>query len=251
MQKSSKRTPCPVCGRDSDGDCRWSNEVIFCHNGSSFAPPQHLKVGDVLNIEGIPFALVKINGGYDGSAHVFKPDKKRVKSALPVRYHKSVQAISDQDGLDHKVADFRILARQCLAAPPLQELLDREISDLHDETQKCFAMANKLLVRLKRASAKDKSLLYDLENTAALQRQLRFQLKELEQYCKSPGKYFRQVLAGQSSELMDLDLTFSSDYAFWSDRSPAYKPKDPIVAELHRLYLEGAIIKNAADAGRF
>jgi len=75
LQQSSRRTPCPVCGRDSDGDCRWNEEVIFCHRGSSFGPPESLKVGDVINSEGRPWALVRIGSGFDGAAYQFRPHR--------------------------------------------------------------------------------------------------------------------------------------------------------------------------------
>ena len=29
---SSQNNPCPICERVKDGDCRWNNEVVFCHS---------------------------------------------------------------------------------------------------------------------------------------------------------------------------------------------------------------------------
>ena len=80
MQYSSKRNPCPVCARDKDSDCRWNDEVIFCHCGSSFAPPSHLKVGKTLIVNGIEWALVKTDAGHSGRAFVFKPHRPLEKS---------------------------------------------------------------------------------------------------------------------------------------------------------------------------
>ena len=80
MQYSSKRNPCPVCARDKDSDCRWNDEVIFCHCGSSFAPPSHLKVGKILIVNGIEWALVKTDAGHSGRAFVFKPHRPLEKS---------------------------------------------------------------------------------------------------------------------------------------------------------------------------
>jgi hypothetical protein len=47
---SSKRNPCPICGRTKDGDCRirHDGEMVFCHRGKSQGPPERLRVGDVL-----------------------------------------------------------------------------------------------------------------------------------------------------------------------------------------------------------
>ncbi|MBO8223080.1 hypothetical protein HA142_06095 [Prochlorococcus marinus str. XMU1401] len=80
MQYSSRKNPCPVCGRNKDSDCRWNDEVMFCHVGTNFAPPSHLKVGEVLVVNGIEWALVKTDAGHSGRAHVFKPHRPLEKS---------------------------------------------------------------------------------------------------------------------------------------------------------------------------
>ena len=72
MEASKRNNPCPVCGRNKDSDCRWDDDVILCHNGSNFAPPEYLKIGDKLTIDGIVWALVKTNSGHTGHCHVFK-----------------------------------------------------------------------------------------------------------------------------------------------------------------------------------
>ena len=75
LTASRANNPCPVCGRTKDTDCRWSDDVIMCHQGTSFAPPAHLKVGDTITISDRVWALVSRNGGFDGSAAVFKPHR--------------------------------------------------------------------------------------------------------------------------------------------------------------------------------
>jgi hypothetical protein len=73
---SSRRTPCPVCGRSKDADCRWiPGEVIYCHQGSSNQSSGLLKPGDVVTINGFPWALVARDGGFAGAANVFRPDR--------------------------------------------------------------------------------------------------------------------------------------------------------------------------------
>ena len=88
MQISKRNNPCPVCGRNKDSDCRWDDDVIFCHNGTNFAPPDHLKVGDTLTLDGVVWALVKTNSGHTGLCHVFKlhrPLDKKYKPYNPVQ----------------------------------------------------------------------------------------------------------------------------------------------------------------------
>ena len=77
MQRSGRNNPCPSCGRVSDGDCAWSDDVIFCHAGSNHGPDPSLKIGDTVFIDGKPWALVKTGAGYSGAAHVFKPHQDR------------------------------------------------------------------------------------------------------------------------------------------------------------------------------
>ena len=82
MEYSSRKKPCPICGRFKDADCRWNDEVIFCHKGSNFAPPSHLKIGDVLTVNSLNWALVKVNAGHSGRAHVFVPHRPIKKNSI-------------------------------------------------------------------------------------------------------------------------------------------------------------------------
>lgn len=43
---SSKRLPCPICGRTKDSDCRISDDLILCAYGSTHHPPENLRPGD-------------------------------------------------------------------------------------------------------------------------------------------------------------------------------------------------------------
>jgi putative DNA primase/helicase len=45
---SSKRNPCPICGRTKDGSCSVGDSLVFCHHGASHHPPQGLRTGDTL-----------------------------------------------------------------------------------------------------------------------------------------------------------------------------------------------------------
>ena len=45
---SSKRNPCPICGRTADGDCRTGDGLAICHHGSTHHPPEGLRPGDVI-----------------------------------------------------------------------------------------------------------------------------------------------------------------------------------------------------------
>ena len=124
MQYSSKRNPCPVCARDKDSDCRWNDEVIFCHCGSSFAPPSHLKVGKTLIVNGIEQALVKTDAGHSGRAFVFKPHKPLGKS-----FNYSPQLYKEQQNKNDEL--FRI------AVSAFEDYLKVSKAALECDAQQC------------------------------------------------------------------------------------------------------------------
>ena len=71
MKASGRNTPCPVCGRTKDADCRWSDSTILCHTGTDLRP------SDTLTIAGQKWAFIRSNGGHSGRAAVFKPHRER------------------------------------------------------------------------------------------------------------------------------------------------------------------------------
>ncbi len=77
MKRSGRRNPCPICQRVKDSDCAWTEDVAFCHSGSD------LSIGQTIDVDGQPWALVKLNAGFSGHAAVFKPHEERHGSSLP------------------------------------------------------------------------------------------------------------------------------------------------------------------------
>ena len=71
MKHSSRREPCPVCSRNKDDKCRWNDEMIFCYDGTSFAPPQHLKVGDKVKVGSNVYALFSHQCGFANNSFGF------------------------------------------------------------------------------------------------------------------------------------------------------------------------------------
>jgi hypothetical protein len=57
--------------------------LILCHCGTRFGPPQGLRIGDVLNVAGRSWALIRTQAGYDGAAHEFRPHSGPPKPPLP------------------------------------------------------------------------------------------------------------------------------------------------------------------------
>ena len=77
MNRSSRQQPCPCCGRNVNGNCRWSDDLILCYQGDRFAPPSDLQIGDTITIDGESWALLRRDGGFSGMAAVFRPHKPR------------------------------------------------------------------------------------------------------------------------------------------------------------------------------
>ena len=110
---SSQKTPCPVCGRIKDTDCRFNDETILCHQGSSSAPPR-LSPGETLEIEGKKWNFVKYDAGFAHSAALFKP-KTEDAYAERTHYRKSKTNLTNKTKEAQLYVDhFHELARQAL-----------------------------------------------------------------------------------------------------------------------------------------
>lgn len=128
LRQSSRRTPCPICGRNTDSDCRFSDELILCHCGTRFGPPQGLRVGDVLQVDGRSWALIRTQAGYDGAAHEFRPHsgppRPRLSRARQRRQQLNIRAL---------MADAMAAADRALAVPEF-------IHSTPDELQAAWAL---------------------------------------------------------------------------------------------------------------
>ena len=52
LTPSSKATPCVICGRNEDGDCRISDDLILCRVGTRHHPPTDLKGAAITGRDG-------------------------------------------------------------------------------------------------------------------------------------------------------------------------------------------------------
>lgn len=71
MKHSSRRDSCPICSRNKDDKCRWNDEMIFCYDGNSFAPPQYLKLGDKVKVGLDSYALFSQACGFANNSYGF------------------------------------------------------------------------------------------------------------------------------------------------------------------------------------
>jgi len=88
LKSSSRRSPCPVCGRRKNSSCRWGEEVIYCFCGDTNHPPLQMQPGETLQVAGEAWALVATDGGHSGNSFVFRPHRQHSGPPRPARPRK-------------------------------------------------------------------------------------------------------------------------------------------------------------------
>lgn len=177
---SGRRKPCPVCGRDTDDKCRWNDSTINCHQGDSFAPPV-LRIGEVLQIEGQPWAVVNLSGGFSGLATVFKPHLPR--EAWKQNRQRPIRRKVD---LKPQAMELFATARRdtqlCYGMPELQRLtlveLEKELAHAKRTASNLKAVRPPLLKARREAPEMGRFL-----NAVSLwQKQVGYQLQDIERF---------------------------------------------------------------------
>jgi hypothetical protein len=124
---SSKRSPCAVCGRDSDDKCRRSDELLSCYWGERFAPPAGLKLGQVLDIEGRRWAVVNLTGGFAGNSLILRPHVDRHDFKPAQRLQRQREAAVLAPALREVFGKVRHYVHASLAVPELQHATAEEL----------------------------------------------------------------------------------------------------------------------------
>ena len=161
MNQSKRGQPCPICSREKDGDCRWSDDAIFCHQGSSHSAPSYLKLGDTINSQGKEWALVSVHAGYDKSAFLFKPHNNivpRSVSAFEDRIHDFDLSVR-VGSVEYWANEFVDLAQEAL------DVLEFESASPH-ELKNCFEL-------IYSAESKGKELIKELTTLASAEKRLK------------------------------------------------------------------------------
>ena len=128
-----------MCHRSKDGDCRFCDDLILCHQGSTHGPPANLRIGDVVIRQGREWALVKTNAGFDGAAFVFKPHRPLKKRKLYSSSHRVNAAIKKRHLIN---AQKKLIEGFIKISQAALDVLDFENAP-PDELKESFALIEK------------------------------------------------------------------------------------------------------------
>ena len=196
MNYSRRGSPCPVCSRDKDNDCRWTNDSIFCHLGSSHRPPTHLKLGDTLELKGDKWALVSLSAGYDKNAFLFRPHREIV----PLSQNKEERAQQDFDDsvriscCEYYSGEFIELAQKALDVLEFESAPPDELKKSFHYIYSAESKGLELIQELQQLAPREERLKKYLPIVKDLNKQLLYQRKDADQFRKN---YLGEVLPNE------------------------------------------------------
>lgn len=196
--RSSKKTPCPVCGRTKDADCAWTKDLILCHQSDSNQTIASLRIGDVINADGQKWALVKVNAGFSGKAAVFRPHREgQEKSVLTYQQMQSAQVVQvadRQEAVEESMHQLVKAIDKTLEMAPIEYMLDEEIKMERDLAHVALEEAKGMVKELTLLARNDAYFVALLDEFQVKVRQLHYQHKDLTEYCDCPRKYWENYL---------------------------------------------------------
>ena len=185
-----------MCSRDKDNDCRWTNDSIFCHLGSSHRPPTHLKLGDTLVLKGNKWALVSLSAGYDKNAFLFKPHREIV----PLTQNKEERAQQDFDDsvriscCEYYAKEFIELAQKALDVLEFKSAPPDELKNSFKFIYSAESKGLELIKELQQLTPREERLKKYLPIVKDLNKQLLYQRKDADQFRKN---YLGEVLPNE------------------------------------------------------
>lgn len=195
--RSSKRTPCPICGRTKDADCSWTTDLILCHQSDSSQSAASMRIGDTVKVDNRDWALIRLNAGFSGKAAVFRPHQSGEKSVLTYQQMQSVavvEAVSEAESIEEQMKRLIRSIDKTLSMPCVEFMLDSDIKIERDLAEVAYEESKGLLKSLTRLSRTDSYFAALLEEFEVKMRQLKYQLDDLTLYCENPGKYCENFL---------------------------------------------------------
>ena len=184
MNYSRRGSPCPVCNRQKDNDCRWTNDAIFCHLGRSCGPPTHLKIGDTIELKNEKWALVSLSAGYDKNAFLFKPHKDITPLSCS-RKERKQQNFDYQvrvDCCDYYSKEFLELAKKALDVLEFETAPPDELKASFHLIYTAERKGKELIKELQQLAPKENRLKKYLPEITDLNKQLYYQRKDADSF---------------------------------------------------------------------
>lgn len=229
MQRSSNRNPCPCCGRTKTSHCAWTinggdEDVVLCHAGERWGPPAGLKIGDLIDISGRPWALTAIDKGFAGSSHVFKPHRGNTDKiySLPRRIRAANAKLLQAEPLNQKNPHtlwVQLYRDAKVALDPVTKHQDA-VTVFSSLELRC----KHLLTQLRRTSRADPTLRPYVDDATSLLRVLRYEHQHALKCLESDS--YREALGDCCREELALP---QSDAAYWQQQKAL--PNHPWVVE--------------------
>jgi hypothetical protein len=178
MQHSSRQNPCPICYRDKDDKCRWSDETILCYLGDRFHPPLHLLIGDSIDVNGFAWKLSRMDAGFSANSYLFVK-KDNFVELTPLQKQKQKDLAKKRNADWNKdFSKLRGLVYKSFSTPCFENLTYQEFMQYkkitHEAIAKCeeilsFISMNRSYVKLKKFTIAAltywrKSLIYQLQD---------------------------------------------------------------------------------------
>ena len=135
FKTSSRKTPCPICGRTSDG-CSLKGELLWCRRGSTSNPLDkhpNLKVGDVID------GMACVSLGEDGGWATFREDRPKAEPEVLQR-RKWTYYDAERRAFCHHRIDFNIGPKKNWwdKGTPVADLLPLYYEELPDKGDLLF-----------------------------------------------------------------------------------------------------------------
>jgi hypothetical protein len=157
-QTSGRRAPCPVCGRDKGDKCRWNDTTISCWWGDRFSPPPNIRRGDVLEVDGQPWAVVNLAGGFGANSCILKPHVERERLSPLQRRQRQAAVAAAKPALRQRMGKLADLMRRIRKVPDLERLRLDHLRLVTRNLDRAQQTARTLRVDLYHARRDDRSL---------------------------------------------------------------------------------------------
>jgi hypothetical protein len=181
---SSKRNPCPLCGRNVDGKCRRKEGIILCFYGTRFAPPASLQQGDVISLEGRDWRVWEQDAGASGNSLKLKPNLTREDFKPAVRQARRRQASRLTPALQTLFRAVRRWVQAALAVPEFQHCTWPEFQEARQTVTTALQFVERLQGALVQARREAPELGTLLASVNHWRDQVTYQHRDVERFAR-------------------------------------------------------------------